>query len=99
MQITLFKALKSVNIDDASAKAVVDQLEEHIDTMISNATRPLEAKIDGLRVQVDAKTDSLRSQLDAKTDSLRSQLTFNNVLLGIIGLGIVAAPIIAKLIH
>jgi len=95
MQITLFKALKSISIDDASATAVVDQLEDHVEVMISTAIKPLEAQNKAL----ESKIDSLRSQLDAKTDSLRNQLTFTNVLLAIIGLGIVAAPIIAKLIH
>jgi len=84
VQITLFKALKSINIDDASAMAVVDQLEDHVEVMISTAIKPLEAH---------------NKALESKIDSLRSQLTFTNVLLAIIGLGIVAAPIIAKLIH
>lgn len=84
MQITLFKALKSISIDDASATAVVDQLEDHVETMISNAIKPLEAQ---------------NKALESKIDSLRNQLTFTNVLLAIIGLGIVAAPIIAKLVH
>ncbi len=52
--------------------------------MISTAIKPLEAQ---------------NKALESKIDSLRSQLTFTNVLLAIIGLGIVAAPSVAKLIH
>lgn len=92
MQVTLFKALKSVNIDDAQATAVVDQLEEHLEKMIGDATKGLEAKLDATRIG-----------LEAKLDAQSKQLNFTNVLLGIVGLGVPVAvaigPAIAKLVH
>ena len=81
MQVKLFKALKSVNIDDDKATAVVAQLEEHLEKMIGDATKNLEAQ---------------NKALENKLDGLRSQLTIISVLLTIIGLAIAGGPIVLK---
>lgn len=88
MQVALFKALKSIKIDDQTATAVVDKLEEHLEHMIKDATKNLEAQ---------------NKALESKLDGLRSQITLFSILLSIIGLGVVVAtavgPAIAKLVH
>ncbi len=45
MQVTLFKALKSINIADDAATDVVAQVEEHIAMKINEATKGLEAQL------------------------------------------------------
>lgn len=88
MQVALFKALRSINIDDTTATAVVDKLEEHLEHMIRDATKNLEAQ---------------NKALESKLDGLRSQLTTFSILLSIIGLGVTVAvaagPILARLVH
>jgi hypothetical protein len=39
MQVTMFKALKSINIDDTQATTVVEQLEEYVAVKIADATK------------------------------------------------------------
>ncbi|MGI4878751.1 MAG: hypothetical protein ACRYG4_14825, partial [Janthinobacterium lividum] len=60
----------------------------HLERMIGDATKNLEAQ---------------NKALETKIDGLRSQLTFTSVLLGIVGLGVTVAvaagPILAKLVH
>ena len=92
MQVTLFKALKSINVDDEQATAVVAQLEEHLEKMIVDATKNLEAQNKSL----EAKLDSTRIGLEAKLDAQRTQISFVGGLLGVIGLAIAAGPIVAK---
>lgn len=45
MQITLFKALKSLNLSDEQATEVVEAVEEYIAVKIKEATSGLEAQL------------------------------------------------------
>jgi hypothetical protein len=45
MQVTLFKALKSIKIDDATATSVVDDLEAFMKSRMEEVTKPIEAKL------------------------------------------------------
>ena len=45
MQVTLFKALNSINIDDATATLVVEQLENFMKTKMEESTKGLEAQL------------------------------------------------------
>ncbi|RSV33369.1 hypothetical protein CA234_22710 [Sphingomonas sp. ABOLE] len=54
MEVLLFRALKSANIDDDTAAKVVEALEEHIDVAIGQANKALEAKLDGIKMSMDA---------------------------------------------
>ena len=49
MQIDLYQTLKSINVSDDQAKLVVSSIEEYIDDMVGDATKPLQEKIDGLQ--------------------------------------------------
>ena len=53
MQIDLYQTLKAINVSDEQAKLVVSGLEEYIDSMVGDATRPLQEKIDGLQRSLD----------------------------------------------
>lgn len=54
MQVPLFRALKSVNIEDEIAARAVAVLEEHIEMAVGQAVKPLENKIDTLMIQIGA---------------------------------------------
>ncbi|UYY79685.1 hypothetical protein [Sphingomonas sp. R1] len=54
MEVLLFRALKSANIDEETAAKVVEALEEHIDVAIGQANKALEAKLDGIKMSMDA---------------------------------------------
>ncbi len=62
MQITLFRALKTISLDDETAEKVVEAVEEHIEMAVGQAVKPLENKIDTLMVQITA--------LSAKIDTV-----------------------------
>ena len=49
MQVDLYQTLKSINVTDDQAKLVVASIEEYIDDMVGDATKPLQEKIDGLQ--------------------------------------------------
>lgn len=52
MQVTLFKALKSIKIDDNTATAVVDDLEDYMKGRMEDAVKPLSDQIAALRSQL-----------------------------------------------
>lgn len=83
MQVTLFKALKSIKVGDDQATAVVEQLEEFMALKIKEANAALEAQ---------------NKALESKIDGLKTQLTILNIMLGVISLASLAGPILAKLI-
>ena len=56
MQLPLFKALKSVQVSDDQATAVVDALEEYMAVKIKEATAGLEAQNIALQAQLKAQT-------------------------------------------
>ena len=41
MQVDLYQTLKSINVRDDQAKLVVGSIEEYIDEMVGDATKPL----------------------------------------------------------
>lgn len=48
MHITLFRALKSINLSDDQAADVVKAVEEHIAVRIEDATKGVESKLTAL---------------------------------------------------
>lgn len=83
MQVTLFKALKSIKMSDDQATAVVEQLEEFMALKIKEANATLEAQ---------------NKTLESKIDGMKTQLTILSIMLGVISLAFLAGPILAKLI-
>lgn len=67
MQVTLFRALRSVNIDDETASKVVDAIEEHVDMAVGQANKTLEAKIDAMQLNMET---TMKSGLDGMKTSI-----------------------------
>jgi len=61
MEVLLFRALKSANIDDDTAAKVVEALEEHIDMVVGQANKALEAKLDGMKSNMDSMKMSIEA--------------------------------------
>jgi K+/H+ antiporter YhaU regulatory subunit KhtT len=61
MEVLLFRALKSANIDDDTAAKVVEALEEHIDMVVGQANKALEAKLDGMKFNMDSMKMSIEA--------------------------------------
>jgi hypothetical protein len=98
MQITLFKALSSLKLGDAEATAVVESLEQHVESVVNTHIQAVEGKLSGLEgklVGLEGKITGLQTSIDA----IRGQLNFVSVMIGIIGLAMAAAPIVAKFIR
>ena len=91
MQVTLFKALKSVNIDDTLATAVVDQLEEYVAVKIADATKNLEAQNKGLEAQIKG--------LETSIGGLKWQIGLFSAVVALAALIAGAGPVVAKFIH
>jgi hypothetical protein len=84
MQITLFRALQEIKIAEDEAEAVVDRLETHMESVVDNHIKAVEARLAGLQASVD---------------SLRFQIQFVGVMLGIVGLAIAAGPLLTRLLR
>jgi hypothetical protein len=83
MQITLFRALQGIRISADEAETVVDRLETHVESVVNNNIKAVEAKLTAMQATLDA---------------LKSHIQFVEVMLAIIGLAIAAGPV-AKFIH
>ena len=96
MQLTLFRALQSINVADDTAAAVVESVENHMATRVEQATKPLEAK-------VDAKFDALQTSMVGLQAAMTRQTTLLAVILSVVGLLVASAvalgPLLATLIR
>ncbi len=70
MQVSLFRALKSANIEDDVAAKAVEVVEEHIDMAVGRAVQPLEHKITGL----DLKIGTMESKLDSGLKGVQTSI-------------------------
>ncbi|CDG38953.1 MULTISPECIES: hypothetical protein [Asaia] len=77
MQLPLFKALKTINIEDEQATEIVDSMEDYIAMKMQEATAPLAARIEGL--------DGRMGALDAKLGALDTKIGALQWTIGIIG--------------
>ncbi|MGN8001390.1 hypothetical protein [Sphingomonas sp. 22176] len=90
MEVLLFRALKSANIEGETAAKVVEALEEHIDVAIGQANKALEAKLDGIKMSVDA--------VKAGNEQMRVWMVIITSILAIIALlGSVASVVVQVL--
>lgn len=53
MQVALFRALKSANIDDDVAEKAVAVVEEHIEMAVARAVQPLDQKISSIELKLE----------------------------------------------
>ncbi|MBB4859175.1 hypothetical protein HNO88_002504 [Novosphingobium chloroacetimidivorans] len=66
MQISLFRALKSINMPDAAAEQVVHAFEEHIDMAVSEAMKHYDDRISAMQTVLEAKIDAGFKSIEAK---------------------------------
>jgi len=91
MQITLFRALQGIKVDDDEAEGVVDRLETHVESVVNNNIKAVEGRLTVL----EGRMVSMQASIDA----LRFQIQFVGVMLGVVGLAIAAGPLVTKFIH
>ena len=85
MQVALFRALKSANIDDEAAAKAVVVVEEQIDMAVGRAVEPLRQQIAGLELKVDQRIAGLEVKLDSGLKGM--QTSIDGLKWYIIGLG------------
>ena len=91
MQITLFRALQGIKVDDDEAEGVVDRLETHVESVVNNNIKAVEGRLTVL----EGRMVSMQASIDA----LRFQIQFVGAMLGVVGLAIAAGPLVTKFIH
>lgn len=72
MHLALYKALRSINISDEAATAVVNEMDAHIDSRVTQATRPVLDKLDAVQGVLTAKIDAF-GQVKAETEQARER--------------------------
>lgn len=60
MQISLFRALTSINIDDDKAQAVTEAVESYIAMKIAEANAPLLSKLDAMEAKEASRYETMR---------------------------------------
>ena len=85
MQVALFRALKSANIDDEAAAKAVVVVEEQIDMAVGRAIEPLKQQIAGLEVKLDQRIAGLEVKLESGLKGM--QTSIDGLKWYIIGLG------------
>ena len=65
MQLDIYKALKSINIEEQLVSSVIQSMEAHIDDRISRVSQPVLAKLDSVQAKLDAVQASLGAKIDA----------------------------------
>jgi hypothetical protein len=85
MQVALFRALKSANIDDEAAAKAVVVVEEQIDMAVGRAIEPLKQQIAGLELKLDQRIAALEVKLESGLKGM--QTSIDGLKWYIIGLG------------
>jgi hypothetical protein len=85
MQVALFRALKSANIDDEAAAKAVVVVEEQIDMAVGRAIEPLRQQIAGFELKLDQKIAGLEVKLESGLKGM--QTSIDGLKWYIIGLG------------
>lgn len=94
MQVDLFKALKSINIDDDASTSVVKALESYVAMQISHAIQPVLAGLEGLKSELAGTRAELSSQISAmshiQTEAQRAKESRATLVRWVIGTSITA---------
>ncbi|MEO7117298.1 MAG: hypothetical protein ABIZ18_15765 [Caldimonas sp.] len=106
MELAIYKALKSINIEEHLVDSVINAMEAHFEDRVGRATEPLLAKMDSMKGSMDALKDSLSAEIRAfatvkteadKVKELRGQRTrwvvgtFLGTSVSVVGLMVVLA--------
>ncbi len=65
MQLDIYKALKSINIEEQLVSSVIQSMEAHIDSRISQVAQPILAKLDSVQSALNAVQSTLGAKIDA----------------------------------
>lgn len=71
MHVSLFKALRAANVDDASAETVVRAVEEHIDMAVADAMKHYEEKLSAMQAILEAKIEHGLKGVQTSIDGLK----------------------------
>ena len=74
MQVALFRALKSANIDDEAAAKAVVVVEEQIDMAVGRAIEPLKQQIAGLELKLDQRIAGLEVKLESGLKGMQTSI-------------------------
>lgn len=88
LALSLYKALKSINIEESQVSAVIDAMETHIENRTSQAVAPLLAKIAELQTVLGTKIDTLGQ---SKTDAEKAREQRTQLIRWVIGTGVAVA--------
>ena len=58
MELAIYRALKSINIEEDAVEAVITAMEKHIEERVNQGLAPALAKIDAVQAQLIAKMDA-----------------------------------------
>ncbi|MBR0560749.1 hypothetical protein [Neokomagataea anthophila] len=72
MQVSLYQALKDVNISDEKAEKAVKTLEGYITVSIADATAPIMMKLDAMDAANKARFESMDAANKARFDSIEN---------------------------
>ena len=95
MHVALFKALKSIKVSDDAATVVIDGLDRHVESVVNNNIKAVEADLAAFRGEMRGELKGLGSGIDA----LKHQVNLIGLLISVVGLAIAAGPIVAKFIR
>jgi hypothetical protein len=74
MQVLLFRALKSINIDDAAAEQLVHAFEEHNQMAISEAMKFYDQRITAMQAIIEARIDAGFKGVEARIEGVEAKL-------------------------
>jgi uncharacterized protein YPO0396 len=94
MKLELYKALRSINIEEAQVNAVIQAMDTHIDNRISQATQPLLSKLDSVQNGLTSVQTVLSSKIDAivqvKTETEKERDRRSQLVRWVIGTALAA---------
>ena len=106
MHVTLFKALKSIKVSDEAASAVIDDIERHVESVVNNNIKAVQADLAAFRGEFKGELAAMRGEFNgelrgvaAGIEALRHQNILISLLISIVGLAVAVGTIVAKFIH
>ena len=102
MHVTLFKALKSIKVSDEAASAVVDDIERHVESVVNNNIKAVQADLAAFRGEFKGELAAMRGEfkgLALGIEALKHQNILISLLISIVGLAVAVGPIVAKFIR
>jgi len=89
MELAIYKALKSLNIEEALVDSAINAMEAHFEDRVTRATLPVVAEMRAMKGELSAKLDAYSSKVDAFTQ-INSEKTTNRRSIVTLVLGSIA---------